>query len=152
MHPSREFPLISLIRWSLVVPAIWLLAKAVGLDLERTHRREFLEDLAIVPTRAALASDSGLTALVREELLRSVPQGSNTLAVKAYARHLGVLNRLTPVSGGLGQPVGYLWLSFPERVRWYEFGVCDWTRGLEFTLDSAGAVRDVSATRHGTCI
>jgi len=145
-------------RW-LILPAlplaIWLLAKATGLYLERAHRREFLADLGIVPTRYALSSDSTLNLVVREAVLPHVPLGSDTLTIQAYAQRIGALDHLAHVSDALGRPNGlntHLWVELPERVRWYEFGLCDWTRVLDFSLDSIGTVRDISATSVGRCI
>ena len=143
------------IRWPAIALGIWLFAKAGGVYLERTHRREFLSDLSIAPTRAALASDSALEAHVRESVLSMVPVGSDTLAVASYAQRLGALNHLSRVGSGLGlpnSPMDRVWLRFPERARWYEFGVCDWDRVLEFHLDATSKVREVAAMRVGACL
>jgi hypothetical protein len=53
-----------------------------------------------------------------------------------------------------GVPTGAYLLRawYPERARWYEFGVCDNTRVVDFGLDSAFTVRDVSTGQVGTCI
>jgi hypothetical protein len=134
----------------------WALAHVVGGRLERGHRREFLAALGVAPRPDALASDSALDLAVRTEIFSRVPVGSDTLAVWAYVRRIGAANRLDRVndemhSGGKRVP-DYLWLSFPERVRWYEVGACEWSRVLEFRLDSAAIVRGISAKRVGACI
>src|SRR5262245_45567130 len=76
------------LRWPVVGLALWLVAKSLGVHLERSHRREFLDALAIAPTRAAIASESALEARVRESVLPAVPLGSDTFAVIAYARRI----------------------------------------------------------------
>lgn len=134
--------------------ALWLLSGAVGVYLARAHRREFLAAVGIAPTRAALGSDSALGAMVREVVTARMPLGSDTLAVQAFARGLGTSAHLVRIAGRMG-PTGagpyHLWVKFPERMRWYELGLCDWDRVLDFALDSARTVRDVRVERVGTC-
>lgn len=152
----HDLTLIRRRRWLLLptaVLAIWLLGKATGLYLERAHRREFLTTLGIAPTRIALSSDSTLDIVVREAVLPHVPLGSDTLAVKAYVQGIGALKHLARVSDHLGgHSIDHLWVRLPESTRWYELGVCDWSRVLDFGVDSAGTVRDIRATRIGACM
>jgi hypothetical protein len=127
---------------------------AIGAYLQRAHRREFLESLGVAPARQALASDSALDVFVHNAVSHEVPLGSDTMTVRSYARRIGALDQLNHERRDMRSPRGLkesLMLSFPERARWYEFAVCDWTRVLAFTLDSAGTIADITASRFGTC-
>jgi len=140
-----------------VVAVLAVVPRVIGVQLAHAHRREFLTALHLPVTRAAIASDSALKTVVRTAALGRVPLGSDTLRVKSYAATLGLDSAL-----GYSEEVGFdtagerniprFSISVPERVRWYEFGVCEWSRDLSFILDARGVVRDIAVERFGSCI
>lgn len=156
-------PRIRRSRSLMIAVAIGLLAvlavvpRAVGIQLAHAHRREFLTALHLPVTRAALASDSGLQTAVRSAALGRVPLGSDTLRVKSYAATLGLDSALGYSEELMFAPAGEhniprFSISLPERTRWYEFGVCEWSRDLAFILDDRRVVRDITVERIGSCI
>jgi hypothetical protein len=140
-----------------VVVVLGVVPRVIGVQLAHAHRREFLAALHLPVTRAAIASDSGLQTAVRTAALGRVPLGSDTLRVKSYAAALGLDSALGyseelmfDSSGERNIP--RFSISLPERSRWYEFGVCEWSRDLSFILDARGVVHDIAVERIGSCI
>ncbi len=160
--PSRYVPLFTnpLARGSIILAtglAIWILARVIGAELERQHRREFLEAIRIGPTAEALASDSGLSVAIQTVISANVPIGSDTLAFLAWIQRIEPAPKVRRVGRLLGRAYAndstrHFWVVFPERRRWYEFGICDWSRMIDVSIGSNGVVRRIRAGRIGACI
>jgi hypothetical protein len=151
----RSPPLLAI--FASVAGLLWIAGPSIGVHLQRAHRREFLRALGLPASRSAVASDSALSTAVRAAVLPRVPLGSDTLAVEAFARSLPGSPQLQHTkrlesAAGDGQWLPRLEVAFPERARWYEFGVCDWERALAFGLDARGTVREIAVERIGSCI
>jgi hypothetical protein len=133
--------------------ALWLAAQVANYRVARAHRLEFLTALRIPFTPTSVASDSGLKAYVRSQVLLYVPLGSDTLVVKEFAEGRDLTSALLDDAGLVyNRGLHMWWIDLPERSRWYEIGICGWSRELGFAVDPLGKVRDIIVIRSGACL
>jgi hypothetical protein len=156
-HNMFRFHILPIIKGFVVLGAavaLWAGARELGKAVERAHRREFLNAFGIAPTDDVISSDSAVGSEVRRTVLRRVPLGSDTLAIKAFVQGFD----FDPFVGKRRLQWGdSLWVSswpvgFPERTRWYEITICAWDREVEFVLDVKSMVQAILVRRIGACL
>jgi hypothetical protein len=133
--------------------ALWLAAQVANSRVARAHRLEFLTALRIPSTPTSVSSDSGLKAYMRSQVLLHVPPGSDTLVVKEFVESLDLTSALAHDADLRDNRGPHMWsVRLAERSRWYEVGVCGWSRQLGFVVDTLGKVRDIIVIRSGACL
>ena len=120
------------------------------------HRDEFFATFGVPAPSARLDREDQVDSVARAGILTRLDGALDSVEVSRYLSALGILQPDTVASRSRTVVVKRrphevtVWV--PDRRRWWEWDVCDWSYRVVFAFDSVARLRDVGVSRIGSCV